>query len=97
MMFRVTLILGLLIALPQQSSARLQDLICDDSARIEEQLERVVGARREGQGIRDPEALIQIWIVPRNGDWTIVQSYANGTSCIVAMGEHWQVAVPNPA
>ena len=30
----------------------------------------------------------------QNGDWTMVIAYASGTSCIVAMGEHWSVLAP---
>ena len=44
--------------------------------------------------MRGPDALVEVWIEPRTGDWTLVQSYANGTSCILAMGEHWETIAP---
>ncbi|WP_390910378.1 hypothetical protein [Pseudosulfitobacter sp. SM2401] len=47
--------------------------------------------------MRDPETLLEIWVTERNGDWIIVQNYTNGTSCIVAMGEHWEGEIPGPA
>ncbi|WP_298847375.1 hypothetical protein [uncultured Ruegeria sp.] len=31
---------------------------------------------------------MEVW-TDQNGDWTMVVTYATGTSCIVAMGEHW--------
>ena len=78
----------------QTALAALTDLVCDDSARLQEQLTTIVGAEKQGFGMRDPEALLEIWIVPETGAWTVVQTYANGTSCIMAMGEHWQATLP---
>ena len=43
--------------------------------------------------MRGPDAVMEVWTVPSTGDWTIVQSYANGRSCIVAMGENWEGAL----
>ena len=93
----VTLISTMLCLSPQLASAQLDDLVCDDSARMEEQLISVVGAEKQGWGLRDPEALLEIWIVPETGAWTVVQNYANGTSCIMAMGAHWQEQMQEPA
>ncbi|WP_302478001.1 hypothetical protein [Ruegeria arenilitoris] len=31
---------------------------------------------------------MEVW-TSRSGAWTMVITYANGTSCIVAMGEDW--------
>lgn len=93
----ITPLLVILSFAPQVASAQLSELVCDDSSRLEEQLTSVVGAQRQGWGLRDPEALLEIWIVPETGAWTVVQNYANGTSCIMAMGAHWQGDVQEPA
>lgn len=82
---------------PGTASAALSEVVCDDTARLENQLTQVMGAQRQAQGLHAPDAVLQIWIVPRNGDWTLVQSYANGTSCILAMGEHWEALSADPA
>ena len=76
---------------PQAGSATIADVICDDSARLERQLLTIHGAQKLGGGMRGPDALLEVWLSPKRGDWTLVQSYANGTSCIVAMGEHWEM------
>ncbi|MEL6915210.1 MAG: hypothetical protein AAFP13_12000 [Pseudomonadota bacterium] len=60
-------------------------------------LERALEAERQGTGLRDPETTLEVWVSPANGDWVIVQHYASGTSCIVAMGEYWTPKTPNPA
>lgn len=90
MRHQITCISFTLMLLPTVSAANFSDLICDDRARLEDQLTSVHGAEKQGQGMRGPDSLIEVWITPQSGDWTMVQSYANGTSCIVAMGEHWQ-------
>jgi hypothetical protein len=28
--------------------------------------------------------------VPSTGEWTLVQSYADGRTCIIAIGENWE-------
>ena len=88
---------GLCATLPQGAQAQFSDLFCDDTSRLHEQLQTVGGASPQASGIRDPDAMIQIWIVPSNGDWTIVQNYANGTSCVLAMGEYWEEHTQEPA
>ena len=87
-------VLGL--SLPQLAMASLDDLVCDDTGRLQGQLTTVIGAERQGYGLRDPESMLEIWIVPETGDWTVVQNYANGTSCIMALGEHWQTGIREP-
>ncbi|UWQ16774.1 hypothetical protein [Jannaschia sp. M317] len=75
----------------------MSDVSCDDSARMVETLTRVVGAERQGMGVRDPDTMLEVWVTARNGEWLIVQTYSNGTSCIVAMGDHWEASRANPA
>lgn len=96
MIYRLVLTLHLCIALPGLARAQLANVSCDDSARMTETLEQVLGAKRQGMGLRDPETMLEVWVTARNGDWVIVQSYANGTSCIVAMGAHWEAVRTNP-
>lgn len=86
---------GMTLAAPSQ--ARMSDVSCDDSARMTETLQKSLGAERQGVGLRDPETMLEVWVTARSGDWLIVQRYANGTSCIVAMGEHWEMPRANPA
>lgn len=94
---RFALLLSVYVALPAVAQAEMTDVSCDDSARMTETLKEVWGAERQGVGLRDPETMLEVWVMARNGDWLILQNYANGTSCIVAMGEHWEGPVANPA
>lgn len=82
------------LGLAPGAEAQITDVICDTQARLEARLLGVVGAERAGRGMRGPNALIEIWIDRRSGDWTLVQSYPNGTSCIVAIGKNWESFAP---
>jgi hypothetical protein len=62
----------------------------------DELLVRMRGAEVAGLGLRDTEAVLEVWTKP-SGDWTLVQSYANGNACILAMGEDWEALTPPPA
>lgn len=97
MSVRVALLLCACVALPTLTQARMSDVSCDDSARMTETLKDVWGAERQGRGLRDPDTMLEVWVTSRDGAWLIVQSYANGTSCIVATGAHWEGSRANPA
>lgn len=86
-----------LLALPIPAQAQMSDLTCDDSTRMNERLVDVFGATRQSTELRDPETILEVWVLPRNSEWLIVQNYSNGTSCIVAMGDHWEDVNAGPA
>ena len=90
-------LLATIMAFPAVVQAQTADVICDDSARLEQRLTTVLRAERRALGLRGPETLLEVWIDPRTQDWTLVQTYTNGTSCIIAMGEHWEDLAPAPA
>jgi len=85
------------LLLATAANAQTSDLSCDDSSRMMETLKNAIGATRQGMGLRDPDTTLEVWVTPHNNEWLIVQSYANGTSCIVAMGEHWEGDLIGPA
>ena len=97
MMTRFMIPLALSIALPSAAQAKMADVSCDDSSRLLTTLTTVLGAERQGMGLRDPDTMLEVWVSRASGDWIIVQNYANGTSCIVAMGEHWEDSTAGPA
>lgn len=97
MMIRLALTLTASLGLPTLAQAKISDINCDDSARMLSMLTEVWGAERQGMGLRDPETMLEVWVTRKNGDWLILQNYANGTSCIVAMGEYWEATPPGPA
>ena len=93
----VLLFLAGFLGFPAVAQTPTADVTCDDSVRLEQMLSTVMHAERRALGLRGPETLLEVWINPRTQDWTLVQSYTNGTSCIIAMGEHWEDLTPAPA
>jgi len=84
------LTLALLVSGPAHAADPIGDVICAERAEMLRRLEVEHGATRQGSGLRGHEAVIEVWTVPATGDWTLVQSYADGRACIVAIGEHWE-------
>ena len=82
-----------LVAGPAAADGLIAEVICVPRAELEQ---RMTGATVTGAGLRDAETVLEIW-TKASGDWTLVQSYANGTACILAIGEAWQAVIPPPA
>lgn len=91
----VAIPLALMAALLVQTAAAspIAEVICDTTPRLEQRLERAFLAERSATGIRSREQVMEVW-TDRKGDWVLVSRHATGTSCIVAMGQHWQQADP---
>jgi hypothetical protein len=75
-----------MLAGPVAAESPIAEVICLPRAEL---LARMQGAEIAGVGLRSEEAVVEVWARP-SGDWTLVQSYPNGTACILAMGEAWE-------
>ena len=82
-------------ALPDEGrgQAQLGDIHCAPTPELAQVLERRFGVSRAGAGLRSPDQMMELWR-DEAGDWALVARYAQGTSCIVAMGAHWDAAEP---
>jgi hypothetical protein len=67
----------------------IAEVVCAPRAELETRLTRDLRATLSGAGLRDKDAVMQIWTDPQ-GRWTLVQRYASGLSCILAMGDAWE-------
>jgi len=90
---RLTLCLALL-PLPVQAESPIAEVICAPRAQMVARLNRLYGPQPAASGLRDTDTVMEVWASPR-GDWTLVQSTANGQTCILAMGEAWEAAAPH--
>ena len=61
-----------------------------------EQLAKRYGERLVAQGISIQGVLIEILAAPNGETFTIIVTLANGMSCLVAAGEHWETGQPPP-
>jgi len=83
----------LALATPAVGQNPIAEVICVPRAEL---FQRLSGAEVTGSGLRDAETVLEVW-TRASGDWTLVQSHANGTACILAMGEAWEAVIPPPA
>ena len=88
MWYRIALLL--ILASPAMALDPIAEVVCVPRAEL---LARMRGADVAGAGLRDTEVVLEVWTRP-SGDWTLVQSYANGNACILAMGEAWEAMTP---
>ena len=85
--------LALTAASPLEASSPLAEVICQSSKDLTRKLEQHFRAEKRGMGLRGAEQVMELWSDPE-GDWVLVARYAQGTSCILAMGEAWQALSP---
>lgn len=93
---RYLISLLVLIALPASAASPISEVVCAPRDELAQTLTNQFGAERAGVGTRGPEAIMEVWTDRRSGDWTLVMTYTDGKSCIVAMGENWE-NIPEPA
>lgn len=48
-------------------------------------------------GNQSPAAILELWVNPETGTWTIVQYQASGNACMVVSGDGSQPLAPPPA
>lgn len=78
------------IALPQSVSAAnpIAEVLCETTPSLHERLSSRMRSGRVATGLRGHDQIFEVW-TDKTGAWTMVLTYATGTSCIVAMGENW--------
>lgn len=82
---------------PVAAETPFPSTICHKTAQMADRLQSRQGAARAARGAQSPDQILEVWTDDRGG-WTLVVTYATGTSCIVAMGSDWEsLPVKNPA
>jgi hypothetical protein len=66
------------------------DPVCDDRAKLVGTLQETYGEQHRAVGLEeDTEQLLEIWVSPDTGTWTILMTQPNGISCLAAAGSDW--------
>lgn len=87
MQIRIAL-LFVTFALPAAAESPIAEVVCAPRDQMVERLTVQYRAQLSGMGMRDRDMVVEVW-ADAQGRWTLVQRYANGQSCILAMGAHW--------
>ena len=84
-------------ATPVLATSPIADVLYEPTSRMTEKLSHQMQSKKQNMGLRGPEQVLEVW-TDKQGDWTMVITYASGRSCIVAMGEAWMdTASKDPA
>lgn len=93
-MFKIVLAVLVLFTPSVGLTSPIGEILCAPSDQLHVRLSQQYGSARQSSGLRGREQIMEVWTDPQ-GDWTMVIRYASGTSCIVAMGEHWTEFAPH--
>ena len=70
------------------SSAQAQ-MACGLRDAMVSQLGDRYGEVRKGAGLAGPTAIIEVWASDASGTWTIMETTADGLTCVLAAGDNW--------
>jgi|TARA_Y100000815_G_scaffold275236_1_gene312425 hypothetical protein len=93
---RIAVLTAALLGGSAVAASPIAEIICAPRDEMTQKLTRQLGETRVATGIRDIERIMEVWRSESSGDWTLVMTYADGKSCIVAMGEDWSDLSPRP-
>lgn len=84
--------------LPSLASAAspVAPILCAPKQEMRQKLTQQFASTQIAAGIRDRESVMEVWSSVSTGDWTMVVTYTDGNSCIVAMGQDWFDLRPVP-
>lgn len=54
-----------------------------------QKLDELHGERRWGQGVNGRGTLVELWVNPETGSWSVLWSKPDGPVCIVDVGTGW--------
>lgn len=87
---RAALTLGCLAAAPAALGQEVESP-CAARAQVVERLAERFGETLQSMGLNQRNRLIEIYASDSTGSWTILMTRPDGTSCLVASGELWEV------
>jgi hypothetical protein len=86
-------ILALLIFLGAPALATAQS-VCATHQTVTDKLKQTFDERPVNEGLSSNGGMLEIFVSPNGETWTIVLSRADGVSCLMATGEHWESVRP---
>lgn len=83
-----------LFAIALSSSPALAQSACFKRDTLVSTLSTKYSEAPTGGGMQNQSQVIEVWTSPNSGSFTIFVTQANGVSCVVATGKHWQSMAP---
>ena len=79
------------VALPAATHAQTN---CAERTTVTERLAGKYGEVFAGGGLKNAEAIFEVWKSAESGTWTIIMTLPNGQSCVMAAGTDWRDGLP---
>ncbi len=71
--------------------------VCGTRDRIVATLAGSYGEVRSGLGVQGQRSVIELWTSEETGSWTILMTWPDGMSCVLASGNYWEANRPRGA
>lgn len=78
------------LALAVGAPAQAEPMACDERAKVLDHLETKYSEKPVALGMATNGSLVEILSAGDGSTWTIVITNPNGTTCLMAAGEHWE-------
>ncbi|MEM8790340.1 MAG: hypothetical protein AAGE80_01885 [Pseudomonadota bacterium] len=82
--------IGATAALLSPAEVSAQGTVCGHRSQIVKQLADRYGETALSRGVARGAGVVEIYVNPDSGSWTIVVTNPNGTSCLMAAGEAFE-------
>lgn len=69
---------------------------CGKRAELLANLGKKYGEHPKAMGLINKHSILEIFVSPETGTWTIMRSGPAGTSCLIAVGKWWEDQPPAP-
>jgi len=84
----------LVVAAATFPAAAIAQNHCADREVVTKQLAAKYGETFAGGGLRNSDAIFEVWKSAEHGTWTIIMTMPNGKSCVMAAGTDWRDGLP---
>lgn len=79
---------------PQIASAQQMNMLCAERDRVLAQLTDRYGEQVQGMGLAPNNRIMEFFVSEETGSWTITVTTADGTTCLMAAGRHYEAMIP---
>lgn len=70
------------------------NMLCADRSLIVGQLTEQFGEQVHGMGLANQNRIVEVYVSEETGSWTITVTSADGTTCLMAAGQHFAQMPP---
>lgn len=85
--------MALVLAVP----AAAQTMLCGQREMVVDELTDRYGEEVRGMGLAHQNRIVEVFVSEETGTWTITVTSPNGTTCLMAAGQHFATMMPEPA